>query len=61
MTTITELMATDPMKLTKQDITQLVDYMRKNRKNFLVGASLPKKTSNASVSIAGEISLEGLK
>lgn len=69
MTAISELMATDPLNLTDQDITKLVNYMRQSRKNFLTKEMAPKKVpkprrtskKTPASSTVGEISLEGLE
>lgn len=46
-TDIATLMARDPLSMTDQDITQIVDKLRENRKRFLAGNAKAGSTKPA--------------
>lgn len=45
-TTIAELMARDPRKLTRADRTRIVDRLREGRAQFMLGQKTPKEAKD---------------
>ena len=41
-TSISDLMARDPLSLTKSDRSKIIEYYRNNRTNFIQGIKTPK-------------------
>ncbi len=42
MSDLSDLMNKDPLSLTKDDLTQIVEYHRKTRENYVAGVKAPK-------------------
>ena len=54
-----ELVARDPLSLSRADIDQIIAHLRANRKKFLMGGAAPapaKKIAKPSTPIAGDVS-----
>lgn len=43
MSELSDLMAKDPLLLTKEDVTSIVQYHRENRERHVAGIKLPKE------------------
>jgi hypothetical protein len=60
---IAELMAVDPLQLTKEDRTQIIAYYRENREKFITGlkmSKLPKAAKQTSKGPLPDIDLGDL-
>ena len=58
MTDITELFSRDPMKLTNENIDEIIEEMRAKRKLFESGAPAGKKKAPAKKTTGGSLDLD---